>query len=123
MQSSSIKNSGERLLKERIASSKHNLGRDNSSVSSESVVFSVFPLVRESDMKNDFEVNRAGSNYRRRHTPGSGISPSALKSKSSVKTASKQCDTVVDDFKLEDQIKHVTIRDTAEVLEFRRDGE
>ena len=73
-------------------------------------------------MKNDFEVNRAGSTYRRKHTPDIGISPSVLKSKSSVKTISKQCDTIVDDFKLEDQIKHVTIRDTAEVLEFRRDG-
>ena len=51
----------------------------------------------------------------------SGGPGSATLHQSSAGTQSKQCEPVVEDFEIEDRIKHVTIRDTAEVLEFHRD--
>lgn len=73
-------------------------------------------------MKDGTDCNnaRSGSNYKRKHTPEVATSSSILKS--SGKAGGKQNDVLVEDFKLEETIKHVTIRATAEVLEFKRDG-
>ena len=91
--------------------------RDYSSASSESVVFSVFPLVRESDYtKNENEVHhlRQGSSYR---TSSGGIGLGSTNLKSSSVMPGRNCEVVVEDFTLEDKFKHVTIMDTAEIID------
>ena len=75
-----------------------------SSASSESIVFSVFPLVRESDYTNEVNIMRQSSYI------GGGIGMGSVNPKSSsILVPGRNYEIVVEDFTLKDQVKHVTI--------------